>query len=38
VIQFILHCFITKNEAHSAETGTCAVKFGTEQCHGTKIL
>jgi hypothetical protein len=30
VIQFILHCLITKTEDHSAQTTACTVGFGTE--------
>jgi len=30
VIQFTLHCLITRTEGHSAQTTPCTVSFGTE--------
>jgi len=38
VIQFILHCLITKPEGRSAQTAACAVSFGTEQYQSTNCL
>jgi len=38
MIQFILHCLITKTEDRSSQTAACAVSFATEQYHSTNCL
>jgi len=38
VIQYILHCLITKTEDRSAQTAACTVSFATEQYHSTNCL
>jgi len=38
MIQFTLHCLITKTEDRSAQTAACTVSFCTERYQNTNFL
>jgi len=38
MIQFTLHCLITKTEGHPAQTAMCTLSFVTEQYESTNCL